>query len=134
MKGSDAPTGLYTSQSAFNAGASYLQNLTGFQELLTAAQLSRDYESLLEALYMVHSDYSPPWTKDEYARVLKLLDDINDLLHPRITTDHDEIHRKNQAVPKFREARREIFQILHKHGQLVPLSMNPAHAVTQGSG
>lgn len=134
MKGSDATQGLYTSQSSFNAGASYLEHLAELQALMTNMELTGDINTLLNIMYVIYADYSPPWTGQERQVVLVLLDEINDLLHPSVQNDRAELTRKNLAVDKLRSARRVLMKTLHAHGQLVPLTMNPAHAVTQGSG
>lgn len=127
---------LYLNQSFYHAGAIYLQTLGELHRMMVAARLEKDAERWFVLIDVTVSGYSQPWTPDERDRVQNKVDEINALINPSAegARASSQVDRYNQAYALLRVLEREVMMILYQHGLLAPRTINPAHAVTQGTG
>lgn len=121
----------WTPEAEFDARQKYTQNLMSLQQFLVEARVSKDSENWFQLLDSIFNFYSMHMKGPDRDSVLKLLDDINNILHPQEEAGEPlpETIRRNMAFDLLRKAERDLFIAIDRAGLLIPKKRDPRNIV-----
>lgn len=125
----------WTPEAEFDARQKYTSNLMSLQQFLVEARISKDSENWFQLLDSIFNFYSMHMKGEEKKKILELLDEVNNILHPNEEAGEPipESIRRNQAFDKLREVERTLFIAIDQAGLLIPKKRDPRHIVASST-